>query len=311
MSTATETPVSAPATPMRKVIDDQRAAEVAGRNLYQTFKASIATGISKGRGWFARIANRLGLNRLFGRAWEFISPWLSKGRDVASRVGILPSAAYALTTHRGRHYLLSVIPERAYRVVISPVKLVGRAITWAMDKIGYGSYAESFADSFASLEDWVGSRVQDGRDWLDHHHSTWGMRIVRNALFAVLAIRTIAFLPSAPMRLLAMGLAMFIPTSEVQGNPGEVYADSIGYSVFDAFMALLGRIGQTTPVDAGGQRAPKPSDLARMAGAQAEADAKAAGANRVEARRIGRMTRQHVMDTGQITPAPGQAPVLA
>lgn len=312
MSTAT-TPINGSVAPetMRKVVDDQRAAEAAGRNLYQAFKGSIATQARRAGGFISRMLDRFGIRRAIARSWEFASPWLSKAGGIASRIGILPSLAFAATTHRGRHMLLSAVPERLYRIAMYPVKQAGRALMWAAEKVGYGRYALSAANHFTAFEVWALERYQTVIDWLNDKHSSFGMRAVRNGLFMVLGLRVIAFIPYLPLQVLAFGALALIPTTEVVGNPGELYMDSIAYLAFDAVMTVFGGKAGVPEQISSANRAPKPSDLARMAGAQAESDAKAAGANRVEARRIGRMTRQHVMETGSIVPAPGQAPVLA
>lgn len=191
------------------------------------------------RGWLSPLTSRL------STAWQW-----ARARFGMADIGV--GFGFAATTYTGREYLFDTIPAKAYSIATFPLRMVWKLLRKVTDRTKRGQrFANTIEARILLVEIWVVGKVQDAHQWLDGQHSSWWMRVVRNATYMALIVKLLSVFSMPLIYSAALtAIAAMGYTSEIDGrtylNDGEtvvedVKPDSPMLLVWDVALALLGR----------------------------------------------------------------------
>jgi hypothetical protein len=213
-----------------EAIGNGLAAKTARRSFGETIRATARSGR-------AMVGSTIRTLHLDGAASTLgdLSRWIVKRLARAGRFvkgfGFTNLAGMVLTTPL-RSQALTVL-SKVYRVVTYPVRLVGRALAWGLNKFGWGRKVVTKTVEYVQrAETFVARKAGDGVSWLAGHDNHGAMKWLRWYFQATIVRKGISmFFPRVPGWIVyAAGLAVPVYGDKV---PAEEAAIDRAHEVLD------------------------------------------------------------------------------
>lgn len=173
-------------------VSDPLAAKMARNSFMDTLRATPR----KARAWVASTLRTLHIDAAASTvvdaarwAWARV---LRAARFVKG-FGLANLAGSVLSTPSLRRGAVSLAAQ-AYGVVRKPFEWIGRGLSWAFGKVGFGFGQRMLADGVARgarLEAFVASKIEAGLTWLDQRQSTTGMQALQGLAYGGLVAHAI------------------------------------------------------------------------------------------------------------------------
>lgn len=213
------TATTAPTGTYKSAVGEALVEKTAKRSFTDTLKAAPR----KARAFIASTAKTLhidGALSALGDLGVWIKGRLTRPMRLLRGLGVINILGLLITTPL-RHKAVMVL-GKVYKAVTAPIRLIGRALAWGLNKFGWGrKVVEKVTEKVAQAETFVVRKVNEGLAWLDRHDDHGAMSWARWYFQATLARRTVrmAFPKVSGWVVMVVGLA--IPVYGDRKSPEE------------------------------------------------------------------------------------------